>query len=503
MTSAFDTLQTYNGMDTIATLEIWEKLLKQLDSNTTVVYNRALALQAPALEMSLRGFSVDPNSLQSALASTEEHKSILLRNWDYICNGLLGRTFLISSWQQLQDLFYSRLGYPEIKVSQKGVSRVSTNSEALEKLKLLNPELTPLVDIILAYRTDLTRLRVYKSGIEHDTRLSLPVMRASFGIASTKTGRWNSFENPFGFGTNLQNIPPDARHVFVAAPGKKLAYIDKEQAESRATALYAFRATGLRNYLDACISGDLHTYVAKMVWKNDIPWTGDPTKDKELAERPYYRGLSYRDMCKKIGHGTNYYGKAFTISRQTRVPQKLVQDFQDGYLQEFPEIGLYHRHTIRDLQLNKRLITLHNRVRHFFGRLDDDATFREAIAYLPQSVICDDLNISILRLFAELPEVDLLAQIHDAVIIQYPEEEENSIIPKALDCIQNPLVATYIDPKTGEASTISHIVPSSVETGWNWGKASSSNPGGLKKWREEDDRQRPKFSSSIFDITVS
>lgn len=487
MSDAFNLLQTYNGMDTIATFELFEKLRPQLDGDRLIIYNRSLALQAPALEMMLTGLLLNPTALQQVIRDAEANEQILLANWATLTSPFLSPPPSISSTHQLKNFFYKILNYPEIKISKKGESKVSVDAEALEKLQLLHPETTPYVKTILAYRVIQTRFRVYRSGHDRDLR-----MRCSYSIAGTTTGRWSSSQNAFHGGTNLQNIPGDARHIFVADAGKKFAYIDLEQAESRGTGLYAFAASGLTNYLDACDAGDLHTSVAKMVWP-DLEWTGDLARDRELAELPYYREYDRRFMCKKVGHGTNYYGKPFTISRQARIPTNLVKEFQTLYYAAFPEIDLYQRHTIRNLQLNKRLTTLLNRVRHFFGRTTDDGTFREAIAFLPQSLVGDVLNLAILQIFSA-NIVQLLAQIHDAIIIQYPENREDEILSKVVPLMGIPLTATHTYPPSpflpSFSRSVTHIIPSSVEVGWNWGKFSPKNPDGLKKWKMGDDRQR-------------
>jgi len=485
--SAFDMLQTYNGMDTIATEELYRTLLPLLDTQRAAIYHRSLALQPAAIEMMLTGLRLNIHELQKVIARLEEEEKHLVESFTYITTELGAPEIKINSSKGPKSLayfFYTHLGYPEISIfdRSKNVSRVSTNDEALQKLVKDYPETTPLVQIILAYRVIQTRFRVYRSGYQADKR-----MRSSYSVAGTETGRWSSSKTAWHDGTNLQNIPADARHIFTADEGKKLAYIDLEQAESRLTALHGFAVTGQTNYLDACISGDLHTQVAKLVWKNgEIPWTGDPIQDRELAERPFYRDYDYRFMCKKIGHGSNYYGKPPALAKQARVPVELVSSFQTAYFKAFPEIPAYHRSVIRDLQLNKKLVTFLGRVRHFFGRTNDDATIREAIAFMPQSEVADIINEIIIILW-RANIVQILAQIHDAILIQYPEELENQILNQVLKLIPVPITATH-EPS---GKTVTHIVPNTVEVGWNFGKFDKNkNPDGLRKWKGDDDRRR-------------
>jgi DNA polymerase I-like protein with 3'-5' exonuclease and polymerase domains len=68
---------------------------------------------------------------------------------------------------------------------------------------------------------------------------------------------------------------------------------------------------------------------------------------------------------------------------------------------------------------------LHGRRRQFYGRTGDEATIREAVAFEPQSVIADTLNQAMLRLWRKGPAIggiQLLAQIHDAILLQVPDD---------------------------------------------------------------------------------
>jgi hypothetical protein len=73
-----------------------------------------------------------------------------------------------------------------------------------------------------------------------------------------------------------------------------------------------------KDYINAVESSDLHTEVAKMVWPN-MGWTEDQEQNRALAEQPYFGNFSYRDVCKRAGHGTNYGASANTVARHTKI----------------------------------------------------------------------------------------------------------------------------------------------------------------------------------------
>ena len=150
-------------------------------------------------------------------------------------------------------------------------------------------------------------------------------------------------------------------------------------------------------------------------------------------------------MSKKGGHGTNYYGTPITMSRHLKVPKGIIDEFQRRYFGAYPAIGSYdpkkhdprhklqnwHNAVFHQLQETGTLTTLFGRRRRFWGRPDDDATLREAIAYAPQSMTADEIDLGLLSLWRS-NRVQLLLQVHDSILFQYPEEQENVIIPRLL-----------------------------------------------------------------------
>jgi len=260
----------------------------------------------------------------------------------------------------------------------------------------------------------------------------------------------------------------------------KLAYIDAQQGESRVVGAIEWNLFGDGKYLDACEEGDLHTVVARLCWP-ELPWTGSLRHDRELAERPYYRHYDRRFMCKKIGHGSNYGGQPRTLATQSKVDIGVIQDFQPKYFYAFPAHLRWHQHVQQTLQSYGYIISLTGRKRYFHGRRGDDSTLREAIAYDPQGSLADILNGGMLNVWRNR-DCQLLMQIHDAILIQYPEKREDEILPKVLRQLEQP-----IDLEHNRRL----VIPYDASTGWNWGKyKEGKNPDGLKAWKGGDTRKR-------------
>jgi DNA polymerase-1 len=470
--------QIYNGLDTCVTLEVFQAL-SRITNEPPPIYQFALAMQAPALEMMQRGFKIDEFERQNAIRSLQiriEALSLALGKLAYaVWDGPLNPR----SQKQLQEFFYRKMRIPEVWVSKKGERKLSMDRETLEKLHSYF-HARPIINHILAIRDLEKQLSVLKTEVDEDGR-----MRTSYNVAGTETGRWSSSANAFGTGTNLQNISRDLRRIFIADKGWKICGIDLEQAESREVAWICWVLFGDPTYMDACLSGDLHTTVARLAYPK-LPWTGDIKKDREIAEGPFYRFYTYRDMAKKLGHGSNYYGKPPTMARHAKIPVEAASEFQSNYFGAFGGIPRFHQHTAGIVQRVEPLVTPFGRKRFFFGRPNDDTTLREAIAYVPQSSTGDRLNLALWRVWHYMGNrVRVLAQVHDALYFLYREDDdEEAIVSQALSYINTPF------EHNGRVLN----VPGEAKVGWNWGDKSETNPHGMQKFKGKDTRTAPSYS---------
>lgn len=469
---------TYNGLDCCLTHEIHQKLQPLHTPESRLIYDFEFAMQAPALDMMLRGMLVDGFAKQHALTTLGSELSRLQHIFSRLTTAMMGAPVNPASPSQLVDFFFTSprgCRVPEFRVRTGKVWKVSANREALEKIQAYH-HAKIFAKLCLAIRGIEKQLNTFKTGIDHDGR-----MRCSYNVAGTETGRWSSSTNAFGMGTNMQNQTPSVRNVFIADAGMKLAYIDLAQAESRNVGLLVFLLFNDSTYLDACESGDLHTTVCRMVWPK-LAWSSDPKANKKVASALFYRDFTYRDMAKRGGHGTNYYGKPATMAKHLHVDTPIMEAFQANYFKAFPGIPRWHGATATQLQTTATLTTPVGRKRIFFSRQSDDSTLREAIAYSPQSLCGDLLNLGAWRVWKHCHHlgVQLLAQIHDAIIVQYPEHSEDRLLPLIKAQLEVPCIFNGRPFK----------LPCDIAVGWNWKKFSPSNPDGIKDWNNHDDRIR-------------
>lgn len=490
----------YNGLDCCVTFEIRDVLRQQLDNVSSNTYQFSLALQAPILEMSTRGIRVNLRRRAEVLSSMQVKIEQLSEQLTEIVRDGIGFPAVNSIekgkpkywWRsptQLKQLLYDVMGLPvQYKLNKdKGIRMPSTDRNALEKLDAYFIA-EPIVAHLLALR-DIDKKRSWlETDVDSDSR-----MRSNFNIAGTNTGRFASSLSDFGTGGNLQNIDRDLRSVFIADPGMKFANLDLEQADSRNLGALCweifhdkFGEAFAGAYLDLCESGDLHTAVSRLA-RPYLPWTDDPRANRQLADTIFYRNFSYRDLDKRLGHGSNYLGSPRTMAKHSKAPVKEVETFQRNYFQALPCIPEYHRYVRREIAEHASLTTLFGRRRFFFGRPKDDATIREAVAYSPQSMTADEINTGMLNVW-RANKIQLLCQVHDSILFQYPEHLENEILPWALKNLRVPLTLT---------GGREFVVPTEAKVGWNWGDKTETNPDGLIKWKGEDSRKRTDLDWSM------
>jgi len=473
----------YNGFDTAVTLEVWQKQQPLLDDVSATTEEFSWRMIPMAMRMTMRGIKIDLGLRDKMVLEAASELSSLESYWDDLCDAVCGEKINTRSPPQLRKLFYTHLGIRPIPTRVKGETKYSMDIKTLEKIQIYF-HAKPLAKCILAIRDLKGFIETMETGIDADGRI-----RATLNVVGTETGRWSSTKNACGRGNNIQNWTEALRKLFISDHGYRFGNIDLEQAESRGIAYLA----GDAGYIDACESSDLHTTVARMLWP-EFPWSGDPDEARAQAEEPgFYRHFSRRDITKRLGHGTNYWGSAWEMARSLGLEQTIVEDFQARYFSIFSGVSRYHHEISEQLRAKGYIQTPLGRRRHFFSRLWDDSTVKEAIAHSAQSLIVDYLNTVMVALFEEYDFPDKGIQIlnhgHDALIYQY---EENK--PDLPEKIKSKFDSMYVDVRGRRM----HI-PVESTVGYNWGKRKPDNPSGLCKYGSEEARTqtRPKPTSIL------
>lgn len=467
----FTIYQAYNILDAAVTAQLVPVIQREFNENHRATYLRELRVQALCLEMSTKGFPVDQFALAELLWKLEKDEQKCLAILAKFCEAVGVPPVNPNSDPQVKALFYDHLSLPvQFKYDRATKTRKPTvDQTALEKLAKNYPYIAaPFVNAIDGAKTARKMASVFKRGLEPTTGL----LRCNFSL-TTETGRLASQQNPYRRGTNAQNLTDEVRQVICAPDGYAIVNLDLKTAESIATGFISRD----RAYIAACLGGDLHTSVAKLVWPS-LNWLDNPKLDRAIANQHFYRGFTYRDMSKRGGHATNYYGTDRTVATALNVETRVITEFQANYFGAFKGIPEWHLETIARVQLDGVIVTPLGRERRFWGRPDDTATWREAIAFAPQSLVADvwneglcQLQRFLLRYCADVhpwdnsgfkrPVADLRAQVHDSGVFLVPLDILDDIVPIMQQQLEFPV-------DFGELGTM--LIPTDASVGRRWNK---------------------------------
>lgn len=199
---------TYNCKDVVNTFECHQAIQRTVDAyGLREPARRQMRAWRPVLNMMLRGVRIDTKTrdamgLQLMEAMTSREQWMLEVAGDTVPKpkSKTAKPWYRSS-QQLANYLYNVLGLPPQRHRKTG--RITTNDEALEKLRKREPVLRQFFDCLSEYRSVGVFLQTFvRAPLDPDKR-----MRCSFTIPGTETYRYSSSSDAFGFGTNLQNIP--------------------------------------------------------------------------------------------------------------------------------------------------------------------------------------------------------------------------------------------------------------------------------------------------------
>lgn len=494
--------QIYNALDCTGTLEIFNVLRPRLNPVTLRTYLFELAQQSACAAATLKGTRIDVLRKNELVATERKNLARLVRDiakheiislvWDgaelesgkcdkstrkdgkhkwprstldgdpsKICEccgapRYKRSAFNANSHTQVAHLFYDILKCP---VQTNKSKKPSTDEDCLNRLKKKRPQYEELIDVILGVKDAQKQIGTLETKLSPDNR-----WHASFRVGGTWTGRYSSSPSPMGYGANQQNLTERHRIMFVADAGKLLSYCDLERAESLGVAHIA----GDDNYIEAH-DGDTHTIVARIVWPH-LPWNGDLKKDKKIATETLVpwkpiEGHGYRLYSKKVQHGSNYGLTPPGMSMIAKMPIKECALSQRNYFDAFPYIPGWHAHEKAAVENCETLVNPLGRSIRLFGRPLDGHTVNQALAFKPQSLIGDILNTAFWRIWRRGEAgIELLAQIHDAVLSQFDKAKRDKALRVIWECMNIP-----VDVTDYRGNTRRMTIGVELSEGLNWG----------------------------------
>ncbi|MDE2103872.1 MAG: hypothetical protein KGL39_41935, partial [Patescibacteria group bacterium] len=334
---------------------------------------------------------------------------------------VLGHPFNPDSPKQMTTLFYEDLKQPpNITRAKKGIpGHLTCDEEALQKIAKREPLLKPIVDKILEFRS----LRVLLS-----TFILMPLdidgrMRSNYNITGTETFRLSSSENVFGSGGNLQNVPkgdeakglPNIRKLYIPDPGMTFFDTDLDRADLQVVAWEADQPE-LKAALRKGV--DMHLMNAFAIAGREPPDLDWLVEDHPEYERVRSRMKKERQLAKMWCHGTNYGGSARTMAINCGISVAESERAQALYFSRYPGIKKWHQRVEKQLRETKTVSNKFGYRRTYFERTDN--ILPEALAWIPQSTVGIYIDRVWIAIYENLPEVDILLQVHDSLAGQFP-----------------------------------------------------------------------------------
>ena len=422
----------YNCTDTVRTYcihEVLSQVTKSLGLESVNAFQQSLAPRV--LGAMNRGVRVD--SAARARLSMEIQSEIASREaW---MAEAIGHPLNIKSPKQMQEFFYLEMGQKEVRVRRPdGTLGVTTNDEALHKIASREPLLAPVTRKIAELRSlGVFHSTFVQAALDIDGRL-----RSNFNICGTETYRFASSKNAFGTGLNCQNIPkggetedgglelPNVRKLFIPDPGMTMFDIDLDSADLRI-----------------------------VTWESDCAWMKDHFKNgrKPYVEvmREYYRNPAMTKsshpreygMFKSLCHGTNYLGTAEGIAPRIGLNVAETERIQKWYYSMCPEIKRWQDDLKAQVTKRRFIQNVYGYRVNFFDRIEG-TIFNQAVAWIPQSTVACLINRAWESIELNLPEAQILLQVHDSLVGQFPSHLGDWMLRQIVEKAATPL--PYAEP---------------------------------------------------------
>jgi DNA polymerase I-like protein with 3'-5' exonuclease and polymerase domains len=159
----------------------------------------------------------------------------------------------------------------------------------------------------------------------------------------------------------------------------------------------------------------------------------------------------------KIGvtGNTNYGAGARNMARACGITIREAEHLRERWFQAHPGIKAWHERTELELHSHRRVSNKFGYRMIFFDRID--AALPEALAWTPQSTTGCVINRAWHNISKTIPEVQMLIQVHDSLVGQYPTHLHHGMEARILASAQVsvPYPKTLIIPAGIKTSTVS------------------------------------------------
>ncbi len=260
------------------------------------------------------------------------------------------------------------------------------------------------IDLILEIR----KLKKYTDKLE-EIKNNLKGRRVfpEFKQIGAVTGRMSS-SNP-----NVQNVPRDMRHLFMAEKGNVFVIADFSQIELRIAAEYVREGKMIKAFREG---KDLHTYTASIILEKSEE---EVRKEDRQSAKAVNFGLIYGISAKGLA---SYAKASYGIDMSTDEAEMI----RDKFFMHFSRFKEWHEEIKRILREEKEV-----KGETLLGRYYVAYTFTDATNYPIQGTGADILKLAVLLFDMYITKEDLNANvvnlIHDEIVVECKEEESKKV----------------------------------------------------------------------------
>ena len=386
------------------------------------------------MNMEYDGIKIDMDHLQVYIEQLgnklSEIEKMILKQAEYELN--------INSSKQLGELLFEKMKLPLSKKTKK-TKTYSTDIEVLTEFKAI-----PIVENIIKYRGWKKLYSTYLIGIKERIDQNGRI-HTSFNQTVTATGRLSS-SNP-----NLQNIPVfetdniNIRKLFISEKGKKLLAADYSQIELRVMAHFSNDENMKKAFVNKL---DIHDQTSQLVFGKDL------FMDNKLK----------RKRAKIINFSIIYGSGPYSLSKELGVSFKEAKDFIETYFEKYSGVREFIDKTIENAEINGYVKTMANRKRELPELSSRTQNVKEngkrmAVNTIIQGTAAEIIKKAMINIHNKIIEMNskMLLSVHDEIIFEYPEEEENKLVEIVYKEMKN-------------AVKLEVPLEISIKNGINWGE---------------------------------